>query len=92
MGRYENFAEVLGLLKDGQFVSDKELNDAWVYAQGVVFEAFKLCEGLMAGYKAQQETIKRKDSLLEAKIRQLQEKDRAISALNEKLRREEEQE
>jgi len=92
MGRYENFAEVLGLLKDGQFVSDKELKDAWVYAQGGVFEAFKLCEGLMEGYKAQQETIKRKDRLLEAKIRQLQAKDRAISALNEKLRRKEGQE
>ena len=48
---------------------------------------FILLRAFREGYKAQQDTIRRKQTLLEAKIDELKSKDRIIWVLNQKLRK-----
>jgi len=83
---YESFNETVELIFKGQDVSEEELVETWSYAEAGVYEVFRLAKCLMEGYRRQLQTIRRKDVLLEAKIRQIQEKDRQLIELNKKLR------
>lgn len=82
----QNFNEVVELLYKGEDVCEEELVDAWSYATDGVNEMFRLAKCLREGYRRQQATIKRKDALLEAKIREIDNAKRTIWVLNQKIR------
>lgn len=82
----QNFNEIVELLFKGEDVGEEELVDAWAYAEDGVSEMFRLAKCLREGYRRQQAAIKRKDSLLEAKIREIDNAKRTIWVLNQKIR------
>jgi len=82
----ENFREVVELIRKGEDISQEELIDCCGYAADGVNELYVLLKAFRDGYKAQQEAIRRKQSLLEAKIEEIKSKDRVIWTLNQKLR------
>ena len=82
----ENFREVVELIRKGEDISQEELIDCCGYAADGVYELYVLLKAFRDGYKAQQEAIRRKQSLLEAKIEEIKSKDRVIWTLNQKLR------
>ena len=86
MKNADNFAEIVSLVREGSDVSHEELVDAWSWASDGVNEMYRLCKALISGYRAQQTTIQRKQSLLEAKIKEIESKTRTIWVLNAKLR------
>ena len=83
----ETFREVVELIRRGDDISQEELVDCCGYAQDGVNELYVLLRAFREGYRQQQETIRRKQSLLEAKIEEIKGKDRVIWALNQKLRK-----
>ena len=83
----ETFKEVVELIRRGEDISQEELVDCCGYASDGMNEMFILLRAFREGYKAQQDTIRRKQTLLEAKIDELKSKDRIIWVLNQKLRK-----
>ena len=83
----ENFREIVELIRRGEDISQEELVDCCSYAQDGLNELFILMKALRDGYRCQQDTIRRKQSLIEAKIDELKSKDRIIWVLNQKLRK-----
>ena len=81
-----NFNEVVELLFKGEDVCEEELVEAWTYAADGVNEMFRFAKCLREGYRRQQATIRRKDALLEAKIREIENAKRTIWVLNQKIR------
>ena len=82
----ESFTETVELVRQGNDVSQEELSEAWGYAADGVNEMYRFAKSLMAGYKSQLETIKRKDAILQAKIDEISNMKRTIWILNQKLR------
>ena len=80
------FNDTLALARQGHYISTEELLDAKSYAADGVSEMFRLNQALLEGYLIQQDTIKRKDQLLEAKVQTIESKDRTIWILNQKIR------
>ena len=83
----EVFREIVELVRKGEPISQEELVDCCGYAADGVNELYVLLRAFRDGYKAQQETIQRKQKLLEAKIEELKAKDRIIWVLNQKVRK-----
>lgn len=83
----ETFREVVELIRKGEDISQEELVDCCGYAQDGVNELYVLLRAFREGYRQQQETIRRKQSLLEAKIEEIKGKDRTIWTLNQKIRK-----
>lgn len=83
----ETFREVVELIRKGEEISQEELVDCCGYAADGVNELYVLLKAFRDGYKAQQETIRRKQALLEAKIDEIKGKDRTIWVLNQKIRK-----
>jgi len=82
----ETFREVVELIRKGEDISQEELVDCCGYAQDGVNELYILLKAFRDGFHAQQETIRRKQALLEAKIEEIKSKDRVIWTLNRKIR------
>ena len=83
----ENFREIVELIRKGEDISQEELVDCCGYAADGVNELYVLLHAFRDGFRAQQDTIRRKQALLEAKIDELKSKDRIIWVLNQKLRK-----
>lgn len=83
----ETFREVVELIRRGEDISQEELVDCCGYAQDGVNELYILLRAFREGYRQQQDTIRRKQSLIEAKIEELKSKDRIIWVLNQKIRK-----
>ena len=87
MSKRDAFDEVVKLVREGGDVSQEELVDAWSYAADAYNETYRLAKSLIAGYRAMQDAIRRKDALLEEKIRQLDNRNAMIWALKQRLRK-----
>lgn len=83
----ENFREIVELIRKGEDISQEELVDCCGYAADGVNELYVLLRAFREGYRAQQDTIRRKQAKMEALIKSLQSKDRIIWVLNQKLRK-----
>ena len=82
----ETFREVVELIRRGEDIRQEELVDCCGYAADGVNELYVLLKAFRDGFRAQQETIRRKQSLLEAKIEEIKTKERTIWVLNQKIR------
>ena len=78
-----DFKEIMDLLTKGEPVSEEELVDAMAYADAGAYLNVALAKSLSAAYRLQQATIKRKNALLEAKIREIQKLHQTIENLNQ---------
>lgn len=81
----EVFREVVELIRKGEPISQEELVDACGYAADGVNELYVLLHAFREGFRAQQVIIERKQSIIEAKIREIENKNRTIWVLNRKL-------
>lgn len=83
----EMFREIVELIRKGEPISQEELVDCCGYAADGVNELYVLLHAFREGFRAQQVQIDRKQSIIEAKIREIESKNRMIWVLNQKLRK-----
>lgn len=85
MKNSENFRDIVELIRAGQDVSQEELVDCCGYASDGMNEMYVLLRAFRDGYKAQLDTINRKQKLLESKLDEIKRLKQINWVLNRKL-------